>query len=80
MPEASGIQLAIRILGHYPDCKVLLFFGSPETSGLLDSARAKGSTFDVLPKPIPPQELIAKIQSLLGVSSRAVRARVHLTS
>ena len=69
MPEVSGIEMAGQILKEHPECKVLLISGSPETSDLLELARAKGSSFEVLPKPVPPEELIKEIQRRLEMAS-----------
>ena len=61
MPGMNGVQLAVLIRERYPDCRVLLFSGHAETVDLLDDARRKGYVFEVLQKPIPPAELLAKI-------------------
>jgi DNA-binding response OmpR family regulator len=69
MPALSGIELAIRVQRHRPNCKVLLFSGQPETSDLLKTSRANGHTFEVLPKPTHPIELLRKIQLTLGLGA-----------
>jgi len=61
MPGMNGVQLAVLIRERYPDCRVLLFSGYAETVDLLDDARRKGYVFEILQKPIPPAELLAKI-------------------
>jgi CheY-like chemotaxis protein len=61
MPGMNGVQLAVLIRERYPDCRVLLFSGQAATVGLLDEARRRGYVFEVLQKPIPPAELLAKI-------------------
>jgi DNA-binding response OmpR family regulator len=42
MPEMTGIDLAIRLRDHYPECKVLLFSGKAATADLLEDARRRG--------------------------------------
>ena len=69
MPVLSGIELAIQVQKHCPNCKVLLFSGQPDTADLLTASRANGHTFEVLPKPIHPTDLLRKIQSTLELAS-----------
>ena len=61
MPGMNGVQLAVLIRERCPDCRILLFSGQMATIDLVDEARRKGYIFDVLQKPIPPAELLAKI-------------------
>ena len=61
MPGMNGVQLAVLIRERYPECRVLLFSGQAATVDLLDEARQRGYVFEVLQKPIPPAELLAKI-------------------
>ena len=65
MPLLSGIDLAIQMHEHCPDCKVLLFSGQPTTSDLLERARDKGHDFEALAKPVHPVELLEKIHTLM---------------
>jgi DNA-binding NtrC family response regulator len=69
MPFLSGIDLAIQVLKHCPNCKVLLFSGQPDITNLLKNSRANGHNFEVLPKPTHPAEILAKIQSMLRLAS-----------
>jgi CheY-like chemotaxis protein len=62
MPEMNGIEAAINIRGFLPSCKILLFSGQAATADLLENARAQGHDFEILAKPVHPQELIAKIR------------------
>lgn len=64
MPLLSGIELAIQVREHCPDCKVLLFSGQAATVSLLETARAKGYDFEVLLKPVHPSDLLTKIRNL----------------
>jgi CheY-like chemotaxis protein len=71
MPGMDGVALAKRICTQYSDCKVLLFSGNASTSDLLEQARKEGHTFEVLSKPVPPPQMLAKVACLLGVSQSA---------
>jgi CheY-like chemotaxis protein len=61
MPRMNGVQLAMLIRERYPDCRVLLLSGQATTIDLVDEARRHGYVFEVLQKPIPPADLLAKI-------------------
>jgi CheY-like chemotaxis protein len=63
MPDLSGIDAAIRIRSILPSCKILLFSGQAATADLLDKARAQGHEFEILAKPVHPQDLLAKLKS-----------------
>ena len=62
MPDMNGIEAAINIRAFLPACKILLFSGQAATADLLESARAKGHDFEILPKPVHPQDLLAKLR------------------
>lgn len=59
----TGVELAIYFRQAQPTCKVLLFSGQAETADLLWDAREKGYDSDLLPKPVHPADLLAKIRS-----------------
>ena len=59
LPRMNGIDLAILLRAEYPDTRLLLFSGQTASAELLDQARLKGHTFEVLLKPIHPGELLA---------------------
>lgn len=61
--EMDGIEAAIRIRQFLPGCKILLFSGQAATADLLESARAKGHEFEILAKPVHPQDLLARLKS-----------------
>jgi DNA-binding NtrC family response regulator len=66
MPEISGIDLAIQIQASCPGCKVLLFSGQAGTADLLEKARVGGNDFELLVKPVHPQDLLNKIREVTG--------------
>lgn len=64
MPGIDGIHLGIQFRKLYPACKILLFSGQAATSGMLDEANKEGHYFEIVPKPIHPAELLAKLKEL----------------
>ena len=63
MTDLNGIDAAIRIRGMLPSCKILLFSGQAATADLLDRARVQGHEFEILAKPVHPQDLLARLRS-----------------
>ena len=61
MGGLSGIDAAIRIRALFPQVKILLFSGQAATSDLLKNARAQGLEFEILAKPVHPQDLLARL-------------------
>jgi CheY-like chemotaxis protein len=62
MPDMNGIDAAIRIRAMLPKCKILLFSGQAATADLLENARQQGHEFEILAKPVHPQDLLAKLK------------------
>ena len=62
MPDMNGIEAAIRIRQMLPACKILLFSGQAATADLLEKARLQGHEFEILAKPVHPQDLLAKLR------------------
>lgn len=62
MPDMNGIEAAIRIREILPGCKILLFSGQAATADLLEKARLEGHEFEILAKPVHPQDLLAKLR------------------
>lgn len=58
MPDMSGIDVAIRARELLPGCAVLLLSGQASTADLMQKARAAGHSFDLLSKPLRPEELL----------------------
>lgn len=68
MPGLNGVELAIGIRKTCPECMVMLVSGNANTQDLLEQAREKGHTFEVLAKPIPPRQLLSHLVMLLDGS------------
>lgn len=62
MPDMNGIEAAIAIRKFHPGCKILLFSGQAATADLLENARAHGHEFEILAKPVHPQDLLSKLR------------------
>ncbi len=63
MPGLNGIETGIRIREIAPNCRVILFSGQAATVDLLEEARQQGHRFDILAKPIRPEQLISVIRA-----------------
>ncbi|MGB0054242.1 MAG: response regulator [Terracidiphilus sp.] len=62
MADLNGIDAAIRIRALLPSIKVLLFSGQAATADLLEKARKDGHEFDILAKPVHPQDLLNRLR------------------
>ena len=66
MPGINGIEAALQIRALLPACKILLFSGQASTADLLATARKQGHEFEILAKPIHPQDLLDKLRRDFG--------------
>jgi CheY-like chemotaxis protein len=62
MADLNGIDAAIRMRTLLPGIKILLFSGQAATADLLEKARKEGYEFDILAKPVHPQDLLARLR------------------
>jgi CheY-like chemotaxis protein len=62
MADLNGIETAIRIRELLPQIKILLFSGQAATADLLEKARARGYEFEILAKPVHPQDLLSRLR------------------
>lgn len=63
MADLNGIDTAIRMRTSFPRIKILLFSGQAATADLLEKARAQGYEFEILAKPVHPQDLLSRLRS-----------------
>jgi CheY-like chemotaxis protein len=63
MPGMNGIDTGIQIRQLVPHCRIVLFSGQAATVDLLENARQQGHVFDILAKPIKPEQLVAAIRA-----------------
>lgn len=63
LADVNGIDMAIQIRGMLPNIKILLFAGQAGTLDLLEKAREQGHEFEILAKPVHPQDLLQRLRS-----------------
>ena len=64
MPRMSGVDLGIELRSQFPDVRVILLSGQGSTSTMIQRAAADGHHFTIFPKPIHPEDLIARLRKL----------------
>ena len=69
MADLNGIDAAIRIRELLPDIKILLFSGQAATVDFLSESRKAGYDFEILQKPVHPQDLLEAIRHQQSVST-----------
>ena len=62
MPQMSGVQMAVQIKRSLPATRIVLLSGQAATAELMRQAAAEGYNFELLAKPIHPEELVAKLK------------------
>jgi len=69
MSDLNGIEAAVRIKKLLPDIRVFLLSGQTATAELLEKENAANYGFEVLTKPVHPQDLIGILrQSMTAVT------------
>ena len=64
MPALNGVELAVQFKAIYPECRVLLFSGAMSSGRLVNDAHAKGHEFQILAKPVHPNELLNTLHKM----------------
>lgn len=64
MPVMNGIEAAIQITRIVPGCRIVLMSGQASTADLQRDAARQGHFFEVLAKPVPPDELLERLKGL----------------
>lgn len=64
MPGMNGIETCGKIQKEHPNCHIILFSGQAATNELMKTARAAGCDWELLAKPVHPEDLLAKLASL----------------
>lgn len=65
MPKIDGIETAIRVSKLCETTRIVLFSGQAGAADLLRKASASGLSFELLPKPIHPQQLLRALATML---------------
>lgn len=61
MPRMNGVETVLAIREICPEAHILLFSGQAGTSDILEQARKRGEEFELLPKPLHPEELLKRL-------------------
>jgi CheY-like chemotaxis protein len=61
MPQLNGVDTVIAIRQICPHARIFLFSGQANTTDILKNARAQGHSFELLPKPMHPDELLSRL-------------------
>jgi CheY-like chemotaxis protein len=64
MPGLNGIETAKLLLEHCPATRILLLSGQAASQEMITNARAEGFEFELLAKPLHPDDLLAVLQRL----------------
>ncbi len=64
MPGMQGVEMAIAIRHELPECKVVLLSGQAATRDMMVEAREYGYCFELLSKPLHPDELLATLEAM----------------
>lgn len=63
MPGINGIETAKAVMRLLPNCRIILFSGQVASTNLLAKASAEGYAFEVLAKPVNPDQLLERLKS-----------------
>jgi len=66
MGWVNGVGVAMAVKQRWPDCPVLLTTGHYENLKFLEPAEAAGYYFEVLWRPMAPNDLLAKVAAALA--------------
>ena len=61
MPKLNGVETVLTIQKICPGARVILLSGNAATADLLNDARSEGHEFELLAKPIHPDELLRRL-------------------
>lgn len=72
MAELNGIEAAVKMKAILPDIRVFLLSGQTATAELIEKQNAAGYGFEVLTKPLHPQDLISRLRNSMTPELRRV--------
>ena len=73
MPDISGLEALKRIHAKFPELPVILFTAQPDLNSAVEALRS--GAIDYLLKPLKPQTIIERTQSILATKQRERRKR-----
>jgi CheY-like chemotaxis protein len=65
MPGVTGIEVAFAAHAQLPRCKILLFTAHAGLHSLLQPGPTEGLSFDIITKPIRPEDLLVKLRETI---------------
>lgn len=66
LPDGRGTDAACELHRRLPGCKLLLMSSDPEAGEDFRRAQAAGLDCDLIPKPIPVEELLQRVKETLA--------------
>jgi DNA-binding response OmpR family regulator len=66
LPGLNGIEFSKLLRARFADCGLLLFSGETHTGELLQQAEKEGYRFEILAKPVHPNELLERVAGLFA--------------
>ncbi|MGE5205300.1 MAG: response regulator [Chlamydiota bacterium] len=70
MPGMDGVEMAMLVRERHPECRILLISGQAATTNLLEDARRRGYDFELLAKPIHPEDLLARLATITSAPAQ----------
>jgi CheY-like chemotaxis protein len=61
MPTLNGVETVLKIREICPNARVILLSGNAATADLLRQAREQGHDFELLAKPVHPDEILKRL-------------------
>jgi CheY-like chemotaxis protein len=77
MPGMNGIEVCEIIQSKYPTCRIFLYSGQAATNDLVHEAWERGFSWELLAKPIEPEDLLTKLSSLPNAATSEL---LHISS
>lgn len=64
MPDMNGVDAAVEICQKQPACRVLVISAMAAVPDVKQQLQQRQQQFEVLVKPIPPEELVRRIRAI----------------
>ncbi len=78
MPGITGVEVAFAARAALPRCKILLFSGHASLHDLLRTNQSEGLSFELVTKPIRPDDLLSKLKETLRSASPALLVPIEI--
>jgi CheY-like chemotaxis protein len=70
LPDGTGVEVARDLRSCVPGCRMLFMSGDPEAGYEVQQAQAAGLDCELIPKPIPAEELLQRVKDALAQTVR----------